>query len=186
MQVIALIGPKSSGKSTLAKAFVEKHPDFIRQRFAEPIKLMLASFLKFQGATESQIEAMLDGDKKESLTIYLDSQTPRLAMQTLGTEWRNLISKTLWSSAWLNKAISLANSGKSIIVDDMRFLHEGDVVRSLGGIVIKIDRRNFLPGSHPSESEYLKIKHDLIVFNTEDRPERMLLQLEQYLERMKL
>ena len=180
--ILALTGPKSSGKSTLAKALVAKYPDlFIRQRFAEGLKLMLAAFFRFQGATESQIEAMLDGDLKEEPTFYLDGNTPRLAMQTLGTEWRDMISRDLWAKAWLTSATIALVQGRSIIVDDCRFNHEALAIWNLEGLIIRINREGCLPGPHPSESEYLQIKPDLIIQNLQDNPNSMLIQLEQFL-----
>ena len=189
MQVIALIGPKSSGKSTLAKAYLDKYRGkVIITSLAEPIKLMLGTFFSYQGEENPDvIYQMLYGDLKEQPTPYLNNQTPRHAMETLGTEWRNLIDRDLWLASWQRKAIHiLTKSNKTVIVDDLRFQHEAKAVKNLEGHIIHISREGCLPGLHPSESEYLQIKPDLIIFNTENKPEQMLLQLEQYLERRKL
>jgi tRNA uridine 5-carbamoylmethylation protein Kti12 len=177
-KLIALSGPKNSGKSTLAKSLVAKHPQFVRQRFAEPIKLMLGAFLKFQGATEEKIYEMLDGTFKETPTNYFSGQTSRLAMQTLGTEWRDLVDKNLWTNAWIKAAEKEWINNKSIIVDDLRFIHEAQYIWNLEGIVIQIDRDKCQPGDHPSEKEYLNIQADRNIYNPEDYPEKMLINLE--------
>lgn len=177
-KLIALSGPKGSGKSTLAKSLTSKHPQFIRQRFAEPIKLMLAEFLRFQGVDQTTINRMLDGDLKEAPSRFFDNQTPRLAMQTLGTEWREMISRNLWTNAWKQAAVSQLSIGKSIIVDDLRFQHEARTIWNLEGIVIQIDRDKCQPGPHPSEREYRNIFPDHHIYNPEDSPEKMLVNLE--------
>lgn len=177
-KLIALSGPKGSGKSTLAQSLVAKHPQFIRQRFAEPIKLMLGKFLEFQGVDETTIYRMLDGDLKEEPSRFFVGNTARLAMQTLGTEWRDMLDKNLWTNAWQQAAVSQLSIGKSIIVDDLRFQHEAQTIWSLEGIVIQIDRDKCHPGDHPSERDYLNIFPDRHIYNQEGSPEKMLVNLE--------
>jgi hypothetical protein len=178
--VLGLIGPKGCGKTTLAKQLTDL--GCIRLNFADPLKQMLTTFLQLQGASEANIKAMLNGNLKETPTKYLNHQTPRRAMQTLGTEWRDLVDRKLWSEAWLNRARLLLQAGRSIVADDIRFLHEAEVVKSLGGKLIRIERQGFLPGEHLSEKEYLQIKPDLYLSNIEDDPRSMYNQLIIYLE----
>lgn len=181
--IIALIGAKGSGKSTLAKQLVEEL-EFVRLPFARPIKEMLRTLLSIQQVTPIEIDSMLDGSLKEIPTHFLNGQTPRYAMQKLGTEWRDMISRELWTGIWA-RSLSLWNN-HDIVVDDMRFLHEENAVRKLGGHIIRVDRLDQArDNTHISETEFLKIKPDLIILNVENRPEAMLNSLYLYLPQLK-
>src|SRR5579863_2388444 len=136
--LIGLVGPMGSGKTTLARLLVEKH-NFTRTRIAEPIKLMLGQLLAIQGVSDSEIFEMLDGARKEIPSPYFDDATPRHAMQTLGTEWRNLISQDLWINIWDRIVHKQLVENRNIVVDDIRFLHEAARIRSLKGFVIGIE-----------------------------------------------
>jgi len=170
-QILALIGPAGSGKSTLADLLVE-HRGFIRLSFAAPIKQMLKVILDSQGATRSEVHRMLYGNLKEVPTLFLSGRSPRHAMQTLGTEWRDLMNRDLWTNIWTRSAQFIPK----IIVDDMRFTHEAAVVRDLGGKIVQIDRPGFGPGEHLSEKDYLNIKPDFTI-NNDVNPETLLVRL---------
>jgi hypothetical protein len=52
------------------------------------------------------------------------------------------------------------------VVSDVRFPHEADEIKELGGIIIRIYRDN-LPNNdnHASETEMEEIRHDHMIFN---------------------
>jgi hypothetical protein len=127
---------------------------------------------------------MLYGDLKETETKYLDYATPRRAMQTLGSEWRDLISRNLWVNIWENKIYSELNRGRKITVDDARFIHEVNVIRNLGGKIVKIHRPGYEPQSseHISETEQSKIVPDFLITN-DSSLENMYLQIDNFLNR---
>ncbi len=178
--LIALIGPKGSGKTTLSKHLQAAH-GYIPTSFATPIKLMLQTLLEYQNLDKELIQHMLYGNLKEEETEYLAYRSPRFAMQTLGSEWRDLISRSLWTNIWENKTYSELRRGKKFVVDDMRFLHEEESVRDLSGKVILIHRPGHVPSNeHISELEYLKIAPDLIINNDSNLP-HMFNQINDYL-----
>ena len=159
---IAVIGPKGCGKSTLA-ASLSLRSGYLRASFAGPLKQMLRTLLETQSVDSEIIERMLYGDLKEVKTDYLGGATPRWAMQTLGTEWRDLISRELWSTIWFN---AVQATTRNIVVDDMRFIHEAKVVRQRGpSLIIALTRHGFGPGEHQSEREYLDIPCDVEISN---------------------
>ena len=175
-RIIALCGPQGSGKTTLARLLVNQ--GYEPSRFAGALKTMIHTLLMYQGVLLEEAVQMTDGDLKETPTPFLDYKTPRHAMQTLGTEWRNLISKDLWVNIWERSL----NRDSKIVVDDMRFLHEADRVHQLGGVVIKIHRPNNLNSdTHSSEQEYRKIFPDFIITNS-STPNKMLIDLNLFLE----
>ena len=169
--IIALCGPAGSGKSTLADLLIERH-GYTRLSFAAPIREMLRALLKCQGVPTFTVNQMLFGNLKEEPSPYFSGKSPRHAMQTLGTEWRDLIDKELWTSIWIRSSQFVSK----IVVDDMRFLHESDAVRNVDGKIILIERPGVGPGNHISEHEYLQIEPDFRIINDQE-PMNMHLQL---------
>jgi hypothetical protein len=127
--VVAIIGAKQSGKSTVANELVTDF-GFTRFRFADPLKRMLAAI----GLTSED----LDGCKKEVPNKFLCGHTPRYAMQTLGTEWRDYLNPNLWSVILVQDVQRFAREssvpGRAfVVIDDMRFPHELDWLRKSFG-----------------------------------------------------
>lgn len=123
-----------------------------RMRFAQPLKDMLAAF----GLTPAQI----DGDEKELPIPGLEPLTPRLLMQTLGTEWgRKTVDPDLWVK---HMRVRLKSTLKqtSVVIDDVRFENEASAIRGLGGTVVHIGGRRSVLDSHPSE-DGIKFRQDL-------------------------
>lgn len=166
--VIGVAGAAGSGKSTVARHIVEAWGGAIRP-FAEPIKEMLKTFLRYQGVDEETCVRMVSGDLKEVPTEYLGGRTPREAMQTLGTEWGRELDPDLWVNAWgrrIDKDVkeSEANQEDLILVaDDVRFANEGCAVRSRGGSVVRpVGRSGVAAASgHASERGGVEVDAEL-------------------------
>ena len=111
----------------------------------------------------------LEGDLKETPTELLAGQTPRFAMQTLGTEWgRELMGPDIWANAWAHAATLILNEGGKVVVDDCRFPNELEAVRRVGGVAINILRPSLrIPWEHKSESYELPADHTIV--NDHDR-----------------
>jgi hypothetical protein len=155
-RLIALTSPAmGSGKSVVAAHLVERH-DFRLVKFAGPLKAMTRALLGEAGIRPSEIERMVEGDLKETEIPGL-GVTPRRLMQTIGTEWAR---RTLRDDEefWVDMArvavrhwLSL---GVSVVIDDMRYVNEMEMVREFGGHCVRIVR----PGvdvtvAHSSEGE---------------------------------
>jgi hypothetical protein len=95
----------------------------------------------------------LYGHLKEKPSPLLGGKTPRHAMQTLGTEWgRNLISADLWTNAWLVPVQEHLANGRCVVVDDVRFKNEMQIIHGLGGELWCVDRKILKPiVTHVSE-----------------------------------
>lgn len=142
-RVVALTGAAGSGKSTAADYLI-RHHGYERVKFAGPLKAAFAAM----GFSQEQIE----GDLKETPCAWLNFKTPRHAMQTLGTEWgRNCIGEDFWSELWVHHANKVLADGRRVVVDDCRFPNEATAVRGLGGVIIKLEGRGGIAGSHASE-----------------------------------
>jgi hypothetical protein len=139
--IIGLTGLARCGKSTIA-AELERHHGFKRVRFADPLKNML----RVLGLCEAEIEGIL----KEEPCSKLCGQTPRLAMQTLGTEWgRSIIGSDIWVNAW---ARLVAEVEGDTVAEDCRFENEAIALHDHGGVVVQVLRPGLIQGSHVSEA----------------------------------
>lgn len=163
--IIAICGPSGSGKSTLAE-FLEREYKYIITSFADPFKRMLTEFVMLQGCSYETATQMFYGDLKDAPSPYFLGKTPRHAMQTIATEWgRDLIHQDFWTNAW-KKNISKLHCKYNIVVDDLRFLSEERILRTLDNVIIVgITRHGYDMGQHQSEKEYSKIQYDIIIHN---------------------
>lgn len=165
--LIGLTGLKRSGKDTAADHLIQ-NMGFERTYFAQPLKEMLITLYRCAGIDQQEIDRRLHGDLKEAADPILLGQTPRWAMQTLGTEWRDLIDRELWTSIWISKVEPMLLSGQPVVVTDVRFLHEAKRIRQLGGYIVQVHRPS-LPYSvtdlHASEQEMLRITPDTTITN---------------------
>lgn len=171
--LIGLTGAAGSGKSTVAERVVTEWGGH-RHPFARPLKRMLRLFLEDQGVGLAVACRMTDGDLKEVPSDHLGGQTPRRAMQTLGTEWGRGLSSTLWIDAW-RRAVEdrswkeAVDGGTALIVaDDARFPNEVAAIRALGGIIVRVDRPGAglggAAGGHISETADLGAP-DMVITN---------------------
>jgi hypothetical protein len=128
--IIAFTGRAGSGKSTAAQELIDRH-GYIKQPFAGPLKDMC----KAMGISNAE---MTDVKVKNMPIPSFGHKSPRHIMQTLGTEWgRNMIDPDIWINVWRRK---LPFDYKHIVVDDCRFDNEVQIVKTLGGVVIKVCR----------------------------------------------
>ena len=127
-----------SGKSTIAERMVKK--GVIRGSFAGALKGMLNPLLSWLGYGMKELSAMLDGDRKGEVIPVL-GKTPRELMQTLGTEWgRQMVHLDIWVAAVRKLVVDAAAAGQSVVIDDMRFPNEFEMVKGLGGTTVKVLR----------------------------------------------
>lgn len=84
-------------------------------------------------------------------------------MQTLGTEWgREKIHPDLWLRATERRV----GRFDKVVISDIRFHNEVEMVHRLGGTVYRIDRPNGAGvDSHPSEGQIDHLKVDHVVVN---------------------
>lgn len=130
-RLLALTGLSGAGKSTAAAALVLD--GWRRVRFAAPLKAMLAAL----GLAPEEI----DGPARNRPHPLLRGRTPRHAMQTLGGEWgRGLIAPDLWVALASQAIVRQRAAGCDVVVDDCRYPDEAEMIRALGGEVVRIVR----------------------------------------------
>jgi len=152
MRLIGIAGPARAGKDTLASYLLDNlSDDWSRSSFADPLKEMLRAI----GVDCS--------DDAKAVVSDDYGVTPRHMMQTLGTEWgRNLIDGDIWV-----KAFARLNAGKCVIVPDVRFENEADLVRE-HGVLIHLVGRGGIEGNHVSENAIEFKPGDIVIDNSRD------------------
>ena len=167
-KVVAFTGFQGVGKDLAATKLIKDY-GYELVKFADGLKVMLKSYLEYQGVDPKIIIEMIEGELKETPSEFLEGRTPRLAMQTLGTEWgRALIGSNVWVNATLNRIKSL----DKVVITDMRFKNEANAVHDISGAasvrIVRPGREQ--KGLHPSEVEIANLKINAEVLN-DDTPE---------------
>ena len=158
-ELVGICGALGSGKSTVAE-IMQQRADFERLRMAAPLKAMV----KALGLTDEQV----DGNRKEEPSWLLGGKTPRWAQQSIGTEWgRNLIDQDLWVRA-VENMIQSDYAGNRVVIDDIRFPNEVDMIRRNGGWVLKVrapQAEDEVDMTHASEKHWPSFEHDCEIDN---------------------
>lgn len=150
--LIGLYSPAPAcGKTTVA-GYLSGH-GFRIMPFAESLKRMAQVFLMELGLTDSMIEHHLYNSKESRIDAFGLNITARHICQTLGTEWgRTCIHPDIWLHCWQRKALHNMNRGIDVVVDDVRFPNEAELIRRLGGEVWYVERPAVLrTTTHASE-----------------------------------
>jgi hypothetical protein len=155
-KLIALTGTAFSGKSTIAKELTRY--GYTRKKMSQTLKNML---LQIPGVTEE----MTEGSLKEVPQEVLGGKTPRYAMQSLGTEWgRDTIFRRIWLESWKRSIEGISK----VVVEDLRFPNEAELIRELGGEIWRVTRLTSSIGDHKSEVEMRQINPDVVIKNDGD------------------
>jgi len=153
--IIGLCGKAGSGKSTVAQ-YLQENYGFERIAFADSLKEMLL---------KSGIVFPSDLAKKTPYARFL--------LQRIGTD---IMRKQVDSDFWVNKTLirigELISKGKKkIVIEDVRFPNEVELIKLYNGKIIKIIRNhnNTLNKenlkNHESESFIDQISADFIINN---------------------
>lgn len=160
IKVIGLTGYKQCGKSTLAKAIIDKAAAMGRigtiYSFAKPLKEVCHTLF---GGLDDNWYGDLKTQKFPEWSLRLGEaySTPRRILQTMGTEiFRNHIDKDFWlmvADRYIAD-IQKAEGVDFVIIDDVRFDNEAQfIVTNYNGMIARIQRvdRNADKDQHASE-----------------------------------
>ena len=141
--LIGILGKKSSGKDTCGEYLIENY-NYKRYAFADPIKKITKILFDLN-------EDQLYGDECKDALDFKWYINPRDAFQKIGTEFgqkmiydlfpklkQKLGDEIIWVKlfkVWYEK-----NKNNNIIITDVRFPHEIEAIKSMGGIIVKINR----------------------------------------------
>lgn len=164
--LIGFSGKKGSGKSYFANYLVNNKL-FIKLSFASPLKEITKILFNLSD------EDVKDPIKKELINPKFNA-SPRELMQWLGTDiMREEFNKkfnysgSIWIDNVKDKVKTLLDDNKDVVIDDVRFQNEVDMIHSLGGIVINLrnDLDNTLNNStstHSSENQKLTFNYEFV------------------------
>ena len=145
MILLGLCGKKYVGKDTLADYLVSRH-GFIKKSFAGPLKDMCQHLFLFS-------DAQCHNPRLKDVVDPRWNLSPRMALQMVGTDWiRNQWDKDFWVKR-MHFDLSACQNHDRIVLSDVRFENEKDLVVGMGGHVWGISRsRVHTVDSHESET----------------------------------
>jgi len=164
-KIIGVTGRKYNGKDTIANYLNNKY-DYDQNAFAQPLKEICKTLFNFN-------QEQLYGTLKETPDPNWFNLTPRQVFQFVGTDlfrnkMNNLSSEfenNFWIKCMENK---IKNSNNYIVISDVRFPNEVEMIKKLGGIIIRVNRPNLENNelsNHPSETMIDTLKVDFDVTN---------------------
>jgi hypothetical protein len=158
-RIIGLCGFKRSGKTAVAERLMVT--GVRRMSMAQPIRDMLVA-----GGVSPEY---LTERKEDVIPEY--GVTGRHMLQTLGTQWgRNLINADIWVKL-MEKKIDLVDDSV-IVIDDIRFPNEVEMVYRMRGYMFRINRPTITSNDvHPSELYTPHLKVDAEILNNHDTVE---------------
>ncbi len=184
LNLIGVNGKIGSGKDTFADYLVKEH-NFIKLSMSDILKDACAKLF------DIDIEYFHDRILKENeIPNYVSSNsnikiTPRYIMRTVGTELTRKYFPNHFIKIMNNKINKILNEVKeveeinninnniiiNIIIPDIRFIDEYDMIKSFNGYIVKITSNNITGKNknvilHSSDTQ--KIKYDYIIFNPRD------------------
>jgi len=156
-----------SGKTTLARAMAGLN--FHTVTIASTLKEMTLTYLVCCGISPHEARKLIsDPTLKERDDPRIGNKSPRYLMQTLGTEWgRNFLGPDAWGEAALAKAADLMSQGYNVVLDDVRFVNEADLVKRAGGHVVFVENPSVprAATTHASEGALNNYPHDYLFTN---------------------
>lgn len=158
--LIGLTGSAFAGKDTVG-AYLGKHHGFRAKAFADPLRSGLKAMF---GLTDSDF---LPANKE--LPIEWIGQSARELLQSLGTEWgRDRVAREIWVRHMARRVRPIVQAGGDVVLTDLRFLSEAELVHRCGGLIWRIvrpDGRKTTHGKHVSENEGRRIVADVDIEN---------------------
>lgn len=86
--------------------------------------------------------------------------TVRRILQWWGTEYRRAQDPDYWTKAWERKIQQYDLAQTHIVIDDVRFMNELQIIKEQGGLIVKIDRPGFAAGGDHASETSLDGYHD--------------------------
>lgn len=162
MIVVGICGRLNSGKNAAAKIFHD-HGGFSEMALADPIKDILHKYFRVP---------------KEELWGPSETRTERTRkmLQVLGTDFGRAFYPTVWVDYLADRLDSMTDHSR-VVVTDVRFPNEAELIIAKGGYLIKVVRpsvsRVTEENTHESEMQVDAIPDDMfrrIIMNDSTLP----------------
>lgn len=161
-KIIGISGSAGSGKDTIGDILVNNLPNWEKMSFANHLKDVTSLLFGFDrkmlaGETPEDRVIREQPDKFWSEKMGKDF-TPRFALQFLGTNLlRNQLHQNIWVDCLERK---IMESDKNIVITDVRFPNEIDMIRNIGGEIWRVER-GVLPDWFRKVENHYKIWNNL-------------------------
>lgn len=175
-RVIALTGPKGSGKDTVAQLILELYPDYdvTMVAFADPIKKAVEHIfqLPIEGAELNNHQAY---DKFKRSRLHFD--LPGIGMQAIDTRHvvreLGMLMRSYDEKQFNEYVRSVVERQRAypksiVVVTDMRFDNEYMLLRSLNAKIVKIKRPSYHYDGHITERGFDDELVDKVLMNDGD------------------
>lgn len=173
VKIIGVMGIKRSGKDTIAEYLINNHY-YTRYAFADPLKDAVQEMFLFT-------HAQMHGSQTDKETV--DPRwgiTPRRVLEIVGTDLMQFdfhrhtkegefpYGRKIWVrrfQLWYEEELS-KYPDTGVVFSDVRFPHEVEEIRALGGKVWKVIRPSLVnTGTHASETELETVEPDIEIIN---------------------
>ena len=139
LPIVGIIGRAGSGKSTLAKILVKEF-DYIEFAVADPLKMIVRDMFDID-------ENVLWGPSEAK-----DAEVRKM-LQEIGTDYGRRYRPGVWAEKLRRRIVRFLDkqddylglytvwetrARKGVVVSDVRFPNEADVIRGMGGYLVKI------------------------------------------------
>jgi len=162
--LIGFTGKAGVGKTTIAKK-LQDYKGFLVKSFANPLKESLVTL------TGLPMCHFTDSFLKEQSTEF--GKTPRELMQLYGTEFvRNMICEHFWVIRMRQELNSIGRV--DVVIDDVRFEDEAQLIRERGGYLIHLKRDFESPTDktgHKSEAGITVKENDIVIDSGKENAE---------------
>jgi len=133
--IIGLGFKARAGKDTVAAHLVNNYA-FVQESFAFPLKEYIGR--QICGFNDKQ----LYGAWKETIDTEWE-KTPRQMLQLIGTDaLRRIVHDDFWVIPMKRKLKEHLRNERHIVISDVRFMNEINMIKNMKGVLIKIDREN--------------------------------------------
>lgn len=127
--LIGFYGKMGSGKTTAIETLKQRGRPVYVHKFAGPLY-----------AIQNFIYSLIS-------PVYVPPENfvkDRKLLQWLGTDWGRGIRESLWVDLWKQRVEQLQKKDADLIIvsDDTRFDNEAELIRALGGVVVRITRED--------------------------------------------
>jgi hypothetical protein len=172
--IVAVSGKRGTGKTTLANMLISGY-GFTRKSFAAPLKRrMMEDF--------SLSYDQVDGNLKEVVDPRYN-KSPRQMMTEYGQFFRS-IDANFWVKLFLK---NLGSTAGPVVVDDMRFLNEAELLHGSGAYMVRLarlDEDNIYKGVMEDSSETALDTYPNFHISVDGQSNRTQEQLAQVAERI--
>jgi len=167
MKILGLTGYKQSGKSTLAMV-ARTDFNFRPMAFADELKEIVGNLWP------AFSDAQLYGELKEEV-VKEYGRSAREVLQVVGTDLFRTYDPDVWVRALRATIKAYYNqmgptSGRTIVIDDIRFDNEAALIHELGGEVWEVRRRakggRLGADHHPSEQGLIEVTPNMVILNS--------------------